>query len=149
MAPNGVSGACGSLSNPYPSYPKDTDGNVWNPRTTFVVNSLKECLTASYSCSTYASGSDTDHPGNAADCFPGPAGVEATGQDLINGDSLAEWAIANAVTLEINYVIWNRSIWSVERRTEGWRRCGTSQAKCYGGPAVTKAHLDHVHISVY
>jgi hypothetical protein len=148
MAPNGVSGACGSLSNPYPSHPKKTVKNAWNPRTTFIVNSMKKCLTASYRCTTYAGGSDSDHPGNAADCFPGTAGVKATGQNKIDGDKLAAWAKENAVPLKIKYVIWCKRIWSVERASEGWRTCGTSKATCYGGPAITLAHYDHVHISV-
>jgi hypothetical protein len=100
--PNGASAACVSLSNPYGSRPKNTKSNVWNPRKKFVVGRMKQCLSATYSCSTYASDSTSDHPGNAADCFPGRAGVMATGINRLNGDRLAAWAIKNAVPLKIN-----------------------------------------------
>jgi hypothetical protein len=148
-APNGASAACGSLSNPYGSRPKNTKNNVWNTRTKFVVHRLNKCLSATNSCSTYASDSMSDHPGNAADCFPGRAGVKATGQKKLDGDGLAAWAIENAISLKIKYVIWFKRIWSVERRSEGWRTCGTTKATCYGGSDVTQGHSDHVHISVY
>lgn len=52
------------------------------------------------------------------------------------GQPVADWAVANARSLNVTYVIWNRKIWSTARAKEGWRR--------YSGPSP---HTDHVHIS--
>jgi hypothetical protein len=49
---DGASAACVSLSNPYESRTKNTKSNVWNPRTKFVVGRMKQCLSATHSCST-------------------------------------------------------------------------------------------------
>lgn len=65
------------------------------------------------------------------------------------GKVIAEWARKNARQLGVKYVIWNAHIWSVQRNSEGWRKCGTSAAGCYGGSNDTAAHRDHVHVSVY
>lgn len=52
------------------------------------------------------------------------------------GQALADFAVANAATLRLTYVIWNRRIWSVARAAEGWRP--------YSGDST---HEDHVHLS--
>lgn len=53
------------------------------------------------------------------------------------GTPLAEYAKANAKTLGVSYIVWNRKIWSQARASEGWRP--------YSG--TNNPHTDHVHIS--
>lgn len=53
-----------------------------------------------------------------------------------SGDSLANYARENAQRLGVNYVIWNRKIWSPARDREGWRPY-----------TLSNPHTDHVHIS--
>lgn len=44
------------------------------------------------------------------------------------------WLIANAVELQVQYIIWNRRSWSWQRRNQGWRP--------YKGKSP---HTDHIH----
>lgn len=131
--------SCSGLTNPYPIAPKGTVAK-WNPIAQFVVNKLGSCFPGKFSCSTYIGSSTSDHPGNAADCFPGKYGVAASGQDKIDGDALAAWLQTNAGPLKVRYVIWQNRIWNIRRASEGWRWMGRS--------GVTAGHYDHVHISV-
>lgn len=128
-----------------------TSSTGWTPRTQFVVNNIFECFPGQFTCGGETRDDpESDHSrGNAADCFPSRAGVKATGTDKTDGDALAAWATENAAALKVHYVIWYKKIWNIERSSEGWRECGTSQASCYGGSDITGAHYDHVHISVY
>lgn len=52
-------------------------------------------------------------------------------------EAYASWLIANAVELQVQYVIWNRRQWSWPKRAQGWRS--------YGGPSP---HTDHLHIEL-
>ncbi len=57
------------------------------------------------------------------------------------------WAVANFLrdnyaSLGIEYIIYSRNIWSVERGGEGWR--GMSDRG-----STTANHYDHVHVTVY
>ncbi|HET9872961.1 MAG TPA: M23 family metallopeptidase [Propionibacteriaceae bacterium] len=65
------------------------------------------------------------------------------------GSTIASWVVANHARLGVKYVIWDTQIWSVQRATQGWRRCGTAQASCFAGVGDTAAHRDHVHVSVF
>lgn len=58
------------------------------------------------------------------------------------GWEIAEFLRANASALGIEYVIFSRNIWSVERGGEGWR--GMSDRG-----SVTANHMDHVHVTTY
>ncbi|OYO15521.1 hypothetical protein CGZ98_03690 [Enemella evansiae] len=90
-----------------------------------------------------------DRPSNVDRDHQEGRGIDAmTHGDRALGDRIAKWAQDNAAALGVKYLIWNESIWSVERAREGWRRCGTAAASCYAGPNDTLAHRDHVHISV-
>lgn len=64
------------------------------------------------------------------------------------GDEIAAWFQRNAEALGVTYIIWREQLWSVQRASEGWRRCGQT-ASCYTGPDHSAAHLDHVHISFH
>lgn len=75
-----------------------------------------------------------DHPsGRALDIMV----YTNTGQ----GQAVADWAKANAGSLNIEYVIWNQRIWSVARSGEGWRYMADRGSN-------TANHKDHVHITV-
>jgi murein DD-endopeptidase MepM/ murein hydrolase activator NlpD len=89
---------------------------------------------------------DRDHQeGRAIDAMIPDYGT-AAGQQT--GQSIASWVVTNHSRLGVRYVIWNAHIWNVQRKSEGWRACG-SQASCYSGPDDTAAHRDHVHVSVF
>ena len=53
------------------------------------------------------------------------------------GDAYAAWLVANAVELQVQYVIWNRRQWSWSKRAQGWRP--------YAGASP---HEDHLHIEL-
>ena len=143
------SGTCGSLRNPHKSGRNKNTGGTWNPITKFVVKKLKACFPGKITeCTTRNAGPKSDHAGNAADCFPDKFGVVARGQEKKDGDKMAAWLVKNARSLKVKYVIWYARIWSQARSREGWRKCGTSAAGCYGGSDPTLAHKDHIHVSV-
>jgi hypothetical protein len=71
--------------------------------------------------------------GRAVDAYANAADPTERAQ----GDAYAEWLTANAVELQVPFVIWNRRQWSWPRRTEGWRP--------YGGASP---HTDHLHIEL-
>lgn len=56
--------------------------------------------------------------------------------DIPTGDKLAAYVQANAAHYGVTYIIHNRRIWSVARKSEGWRK--------YTG---VNPHTDHVHVS--
>lgn len=68
----------------------------------------------------------------------------ASGASRQQGDSLAEWAVANAEELDIITVIWYDEIWSGNDWTPYNGRasspCGSTDANC--------RHTNHVHVSV-
>lgn len=77
------------------------------------------------------------HPsGNGLDFM-----VPMTPEGKAQGDALAEYAKANAASLNIDYVIWRQRIWSQARSKEGWRAMSDR-----GSP--TANHMDHPHINV-
>jgi hypothetical protein len=75
---------------------------------------------------------------------PGSSGDHGTGHavDVMvtgsRGDAVAAYAIANAGSLNIKYVIWEQRIWQPGR---GWKAMADRGS-------VTANHFDHVHISV-
>jgi hypothetical protein len=121
----------------------------------FVVDELKCKFPAiGNACGTCAPSSSTsDHPGNAADCeAPGnPIGVCPSKAELDAAWVAANWLRANAVALEISYVIFDARIWSRAHASEGRRQYnGYRQGACTtANRAVTNGHYDHIHISMY
>jgi hypothetical protein len=72
----------------------------------------------------------SDHnTGDAADL-----GISSISQ----GQQVADALLQEAEARGIKYIIFNRKIWSVERKNEGWRP--------YTG---SNPHTDHVHASFY
>ena len=82
----------------------------------------------------------SDHPkGRAIDAmvgYPSPKG-------RVKGWRIAKWAVANAKTFDIKYVIFNGRIWT---RSRGWHGYRHPADPCNCNP--TLRHDDHVHISV-
>jgi hypothetical protein len=74
---------------------------------------------------------DSDH-------YAGLAIDAMIGSNQSLGSAVAAWALNAVSKYNIKYVIWNRHIWSVARKGEGWRP--------YSG---LSPHTDHVHISFY
>jgi murein DD-endopeptidase MepM/ murein hydrolase activator NlpD len=76
-----------------------------------------------------------------------PAGLAAdfmvplTTQGRAQGDALATYAMTNAATLKVDYILWRQRIWSAARASEGWRPMANR------GSAAAN-HFDHVHINV-
>lgn len=89
----------------------------------------------------YGVRSDTlpDHPSGRALDIMLPSYRSTSGKAL--GQSVANWARANASSLNIEYIIWNQHIWNIKRDSEGWRFMADR-----GGD--TANHKDHVHITV-
>jgi hypothetical protein len=58
------------------------------------------------------------------------------------GWAVADFLRANYAALDIEYLIYARNIWSVERADEGWRSMADRGS-------ITANHLDHVHVTVY
>lgn len=74
--------------------------------------------------------------GRAVDVFiPTRSGGAA---DNTVGDAVANWVIANASTLGVQLVIWDRSSWNASRPAG-------SKLRAYGGP---HPHNDHLHIEL-
>lgn len=78
--------------------------------------------------------------GHACDFMVTTGGVMATGSAQAQGDQVAQYAISNASSLGIKYVIWRQRIYDM--RSPGWRMMENR-----GGN--TANHYDHVHISVF
>lgn len=86
-------------------------------------------------------GDPQDHAtGHACDFMVTTGGVMATGSAQAQGDQVAQYAISNASSLGIKYVIWRQRIYDM--RSPGWRMMENR-----GGN--TANHYDHVHISVF
>ncbi|AFU02293.1 glucosaminidase domain-containing protein [Nocardia brasiliensis] len=52
-------------------------------------------------------------------------------------DAYLAWLQANAVELQVAYIIWNRRQWGWQYRAQGWR--------AYGG---SNPHTDHIHVDL-
>ena len=64
---------------------------------------------------------------------------------MVSGDTgwdVADFLRANYAALGIEYLIYARNIWSVDRAGEGWRGMADRGS-------ITANHLDHVHVTVY
>ncbi|NEN76874.1 SH3 domain-containing protein [Nocardioides zeae] len=64
---------------------------------------------------------------------------------MVRGDlgwDIAEYIRANYTQWNVNYVIYEQKIWSVDRSSEGWRSMEDRGSD-------TANHYDHVHVSVY
>jgi hypothetical protein len=89
---------------------------------------------------------DGEHPkGRACDfIMQRPLNQMPTPQYQAHGWAFSNYLVANADTLDIMYVIWQKQIWSAARADEGWRPYTR-----YPNGNLQQNHYDHVHVSVY
>jgi hypothetical protein len=64
-----------------------------------------------------------------------------TGNDKAKGQRIAQWLVAHADQLDVQYVIFNRHIWKASSPARGW-----TLMEDRGTP--TANHLDHPHVSI-
>jgi len=89
----------------------------------------------------YRAGDPQDHgTGHACDFMESTGGRMPSASAQAHGDAVAQYAIDNASSLGVKYVIWRQRIWDV-RSGGGWR---TMEDR----GSITANHYDHVHISV-
>jgi len=122
--------ATGSTKNPYRGA-KGANGG-YTPRAQWLKDKIHQQF-PQIQCNTYKTGDrKSDHyTGNALDCW-GPDSERR---------KVAEWAKANAESLEVLYVIHHQRIYNIARSGEGWR-----SMKNRGSASAN--HTDHVHISL-
>jgi murein DD-endopeptidase MepM/ murein hydrolase activator NlpD len=77
------------------------------------------------------------HPAGLAADFMVPLNAAGRAQ----GTALATYAMTNAATLKVDYILWQQRIWSAARASEGWRPMADRGS-------ASQNHLDHVHINV-
>ncbi|MFF1570311.1 hypothetical protein ACFVY1_44330 [Streptomyces sp. NPDC058293] len=89
-----------------------------------------------------------EHPlGRACDYTPGALGTRASDTALAQGWALAAWLRKNAGALDVQYVIWQGRIWSINHPQDqgGW---GRPYDHGLNNPhTVTGGHYDHVHVT--
>jgi hypothetical protein len=87
-------------------------------------------------------GDPEDHgKGRACDLMVSTTGRRPTPEMRAHGQAMADWLVANAEALGVQYVIWEQHIWNISRAREGWRPMADRGS-------VTQNHFDHVHLSV-
>jgi hypothetical protein len=87
-------------------------------------------------------GDPEDHgKGWACDLMVSTTGRRPTPEMRAHGQAMADWLVANAEALGVQYVIWEQHIWNISRAREGWRPMADRGS-------VTQNHFDHVHLSV-
>lgn len=77
-----------------------------------------------------------DHPKGLAVDFMVPLNSEGKK----TGQKVADYVVAHAKELNVQYVIWYQQIWNIDRADEGWR-----DMEDRGSP--TQNHKDHPHVS--
>ncbi|MFD4715349.1 lytic transglycosylase domain-containing protein [Streptomyces sp. NPDC058430] len=89
-----------------------------------------------------------EHPlGRACDYTPGTLGTRASGTALAEGWALAAWLRKNAGALDVQYVIWQGRIWSINHPEDhsGWGR--PYDHGLNNTHTITGGHYDHVHVT--
>lgn len=124
-------------ANPHPV--GHNDGNSFTERAQFI-NDQIDSRFRQVDCFHYKGGQD-HADGNALDCHTDPIGEKpsASGRDEMK--SLSDWLVKHADTLKVQYVIFEKQIWNIDRADEGWRDMEDRGS-------VTANHEDHVHVSV-
>jgi hypothetical protein len=83
---------------------------------------------------------DSDHcVGKAIDLMISDAGGSAT----LAGNAIAEWAMNNADSMDVKYVIWGQRIWESDTSVRHWSEWDPMEDR----ESITQNHWDHVHVS--
>lgn len=83
----------------------------------------------------------THYSGRAVDVFVRPIN-EANNR---KGWAIAQYLVAHADRLDVQYVIFDAKIWSARRSFQGWRRYSPGDRP---GDRAVLEHRDHVHVDV-
>jgi hypothetical protein len=138
-----------SGDNPGAQVDDPTTGGTITARTAFVLAQIRDRFDGTaWSCYAPRPGQPSEHSqGRACDgTFGNSIGTAATGAALDLGWQVTNWLIANAQNLGIEYLIFQRKIWSVARAAEGWRVY--DGGGMYDPTSVTGGHYDHLHFTV-
>jgi murein DD-endopeptidase MepM/ murein hydrolase activator NlpD len=102
----------------------------------------------SWSCYSPRPGTKSEHPlGRACDVTFGNAiGHYPTPSQLNAGWQVTNWLKDNAETLGVEYLIWQGTVWSLARDSQGWR--AYNGGGMHDPRNVTGGHFDHLHITV-
>lgn len=149
---------CGYNGGPASAYSGDnpdhlvddptTDGHITERSASVLAQVLKNFPDSRWSCWSERAGTKSEHPlGRACDgTFGNSIGTAATGPALDFGWKVTSWLEDNAETLGVEYLIWQGRIWSVARRSEGWRPY--DGVGMHDANSVTGGHYDHLHFTV-
>lgn len=140
--------ASAALPNPMPQIGKLTfytaQGQLVIKRRWGCTSTRKVCvrIIEGYS-KLHGGGVKSDHAkGKAVDAMVSKMGTRPNAAHKAMGDQIANYFVKNYASLRVNYVIWNGRIWSVQKKSLGWR-----PYKNQYGSSITHRHIDHVHIS--
>ena len=149
---------CSNAGGPANSYSGDnpdhlvgdptTDGQITERTASVLAQVQKNFPDSHWSCWSPRTGQQSEHPlGRACDgTFGNSIGTAASGHALDYGWQVTNWLKANAETLGVEYLIWQRRIWSVARNSEGWRPY--DGGGMHDPNSVTGGHMDHLHFTI-
>ena len=125
-----------------------TDGQI-TARMAYVMAQTKQAFPdTSWSCYSPRTGTKSEHPlGRACDItFGNPIGKRPTPAQLAAGWEVTNWVKDHAKTLGVQYLIWQGTIWNIDRDSEGWRPY--NGGGMHDPTDITGGHYDHLHITV-
>lgn len=126
-----------------------TTGGQITARMAYVMAQTKQAFPdTSWSCYSPRTGTKSEHPlGRACDItFGNPIGKRPTPAQLEAGWEVTNWVKDHAKTLGVQYLIWQGTIWNIDRDAEGWRPY--NGGGMHDPTDITGGHYDHLHITV-
>ena len=125
-----------------------TEGQI-TARMAYVMAQTQDAFPdTSWSCYSPRSGTKSEHPlGRACDItFGNQIGSRPTPAQLEDGWEVTNWVKDHADTLGVQYLIWQGTIWNIDRDDEGWR--DYNGGGMHDPSDITGGHYDHLHITV-
>ncbi len=126
-----------------------TTGGQITARMSYVMAQTRQTFPdTSWSCYSPRTGTQSEHPlGRACDItFGNPIGTRPTPSQLEAGWEVTNWVKDHAETLGVHYLIWQGTIWNIDRDAEGWRPY--NGGGMHDPTDITGGHYDHLHITV-
>ncbi len=126
-----------------------TTGGQITARMAYVMAQTQQAFPdTSWSCYSPRTGTKSEHPlGRACDItFGNPIGKRPTPSQLEAGWEVTNWVKDHAETLGVHYLIWQGTIWNIDRDAEGWRPY--NGGGMHDPSDITGGHYDHLHITV-
>ncbi|GAA4892763.1 coiled-coil domain-containing protein [Streptomonospora salina] len=128
------------------SIPSSAMGPGWDgatPRMAAIRDEIVREFGAPYPVGCLRPGDSGEHgSGRACDFMMSAGGASPSASDRGLGQSIADYAQANADRLGVMYIIWEQRIWHSANPGAGWEMMNDRGS-------VTANHYDHVHISSY